>query len=76
MWAGNEKQSNWSGLMSFLPVDIVLLLLIGLGETLANEMCKRIMVLDGAMGTMIQGHNLTEEQFRGKRRRSVLCLLI
>uniref|UniRef100_A0A1X7U4P4 Methionine synthase n=1 Tax=Amphimedon queenslandica TaxID=400682 RepID=A0A1X7U4P4_AMPQE len=38
----------------------------GLGETLANEMCKRIMVLDGAMGTMIQGHNLTEEQFRGE----------
>jgi 5-methyltetrahydrofolate--homocysteine methyltransferase len=28
---------------------------------------KRIMVLDGAMGTMIQRHTLTEEDFRGER---------
>ena len=59
-------------------MDIVLLLLIGLGETLANEMRKRIMVLDGAMGTMIQGHNLTEEQFRNLEVRgeglSCVCL--
>lgn len=27
----------------------------------------RILVLDGAMGTMIQDHKLTEEEFRGKR---------
>lgn len=27
----------------------------------------RILVLDGAMGTMIQGYNLSEEDFRGKR---------
>ena len=26
---------------------------------------KRIMVLDGAMGTMIQGFGLTEEDYRG-----------
>lgn len=26
---------------------------------------KRILVIDGAMGTMIQGYNLTEEDFRG-----------
>ena len=28
---------------------------------------ERILVLDGAMGTMIQGHRFTEEQFRGTR---------
>ena len=28
---------------------------------------KRILILDGAMGTMIQQHRLTEEDFRGKR---------
>ena len=28
---------------------------------------NRILVLDGAMGTMIQRHNLTEEDFRGER---------
>ena len=28
---------------------------------------NRILVLDGAMGTMIQQHRLTEEDFRGKR---------
>ena len=28
---------------------------------------ERILVLDGAMGTMIQGHRFTEEQFRGER---------
>ena len=37
----------------------------GLGEILAAEMRNRIMVLDGAMGTMIQSYYLTEEQFRG-----------
>jgi 5-methyltetrahydrofolate--homocysteine methyltransferase len=28
---------------------------------------ERLVILDGAMGTMIQGHALTEEQFRGER---------
>ncbi|MFT7668441.1 MAG: 5-methyltetrahydrofolate--homocysteine methyltransferase [Planctomycetota bacterium] len=28
---------------------------------------KRILVIDGAMGTMIQGHTLEEEDFRGER---------
>lgn len=28
---------------------------------------RRILILDGAMGTMIQQYNLTEEDFRGKR---------
>lgn len=33
-------------------------------ETLANE---RILILDGAMGTMIQRHKLTEADYRGER---------
>ena len=28
---------------------------------------KRILLLDGAMGTMIQGHGLTEQDYRGDR---------
>ena len=28
---------------------------------------SRIMILDGAMGTMIQAHDFSEEQFRGER---------
>ena len=33
-------------------------------ETLVRE---RILILDGAMGTMIQQYNLTEEDFRAER---------
>jgi len=36
-------------------------------ETLRNALNNRILVLDGAMGTMIQRHNLTENDYRGKR---------
>jgi 5-methyltetrahydrofolate--homocysteine methyltransferase len=35
--------------------------------TLDALLAKRILVLDGAMGTMIQRHRLTEEDFRGAR---------
>ncbi len=34
---------------------------------LYQELEKRILVLDGAMGTMIQNYNLTEKDFRGER---------
>src|ERR1700694_1551637 len=34
---------------------------------LERLLSQRILVLDGAMGTMIQRHRLTEEDFRGKR---------
>ncbi|MES2621250.1 MAG: methionine synthase [Bacteroidota bacterium] len=34
---------------------------------LTEEIEKRILVLDGAMGTMIQRYTLTEEDFRGER---------
>ena len=32
-----------------------------------RALAKRILILDGAMGTMIQRHKLTEEDFRGER---------
>ena len=34
---------------------------------LKNALSQRILVLDGAMGTMIQSHNLSEADFRGDR---------
>ncbi|HAD97211.1 MAG TPA: 5-methyltetrahydrofolate--homocysteine methyltransferase [Cryomorphaceae bacterium] len=36
-------------------------------ERLKQEASKRILVLDGAMGTMIQGFKPTEEDYRGER---------
>ena len=37
-----------------------------MGTLLAEEMKKRIMILDGAMGTMIQTYKFGEEDFRGE----------
>ncbi len=34
---------------------------------LGEHLSRRILVLDGAMGTMIQGYGLVEEDFRGRR---------
>mgnify|MGYP001389519322 CR=1 FL=1 len=36
-------------------------------DLLKDLLSKRILVLDGAMGTMIQRHNLKEEDFRGEK---------
>jgi 5-methyltetrahydrofolate--homocysteine methyltransferase len=36
-------------------------------QTLRDLLAKRILIIDGAMGTMIQRYKLTEEQFRGDR---------
>jgi 5-methyltetrahydrofolate--homocysteine methyltransferase len=36
-------------------------------QELKDILCKRIMVIDGAMGTMIQRYKLSEEDFRGER---------
>lgn len=36
-------------------------------EQLEKILSQRIMIIDGAMGTMIQKHKLTEEDFRGER---------
>ena len=35
--------------------------------TLNEEVRQRILILDGAMGTMIQQYNLSEVDFRGER---------
>jgi len=35
--------------------------------SVVKELEQRILVLDGAMGTMIQNHSLNEEDFRGER---------
>ena len=39
-------------------------------EELRRLLQQRILVLDGAMGTMIQRYQLSEEEFRGERYRS------
>ena len=36
-------------------------------STLLNSLEERILLLDGAMGTMIQGYGLTEDDYRGER---------
>lgn len=38
-------------------------------KTISQIVSDRILILDGAMGTMIQQYNLTEEDFRGERLR-------
>ena len=39
-------------------------------DALHERLQERVLVLDGAMGTMIQRHKLTEDDFRGERFRS------
>ena len=36
-------------------------------KTIAELVRERILILDGALGTMIQKYNLSEEDFRGER---------
>jgi 5-methyltetrahydrofolate--homocysteine methyltransferase len=35
--------------------------------TLSQALAERILILDGAMGTMIQAHQLSESDYRGTR---------
>jgi 5-methyltetrahydrofolate--homocysteine methyltransferase len=42
-------------------------------ETLRKILNEKILVLDGAMGTMIQRYRLSEEDFRGERFKDHLC---
>ena len=44
-------------------------------QTLQEIIKKRILVLDGAMGTMIQQENLTEEDFRGQEFQNIPGLM-
>lgn len=39
---------------------------IDIFEELSETLNKRIMIIDGAMGTMIQRYRLTEEEYRGE----------
>ena len=49
-------------------------------EELPKLLKKKILVLDGAMGTMIQAEKLTEEDYRGERfkdhKKSLLEIMI
>src|ERR1700743_2914000 len=38
-----------------------------LNMSIREELQKRVLIIDGAMGTMIQRYQLTEEDFRGNR---------
>ena len=42
--------------------------------TFRDAIRQRILVLDGAMGTMIQSYNLSEDDFRGDLMRDAACL--
>ena len=44
-----------------------------MNKTIKEILKDRILVLDGAMGTMIQRYNLTEEDYRGNRFKSSNC---
>ena len=44
-------------------------------KTIQEQINERILVLDGAMGTLIQQYGLTEEDFRGERFRKVPGML-
>jgi 5-methyltetrahydrofolate--homocysteine methyltransferase len=44
-------------------------------QALLDALAQRILVLDGAMGTMIQQYQLTEEQYRGERFRDFAHLV-
>lgn len=46
-------------------LEILSLSIADLGQSLADSLKTKILVLDGAMGTMIQLKNLEEEDFRG-----------
>ena len=37
------------------------------GQAFVRALGERILILDGAMGTMIQRYKLSEEDFRGER---------
>ena len=43
--------------------------------SIERDLMKRILVLDGAMGTMIQTHTLEEEDFRAQRFKDHPCTL-
>ncbi|RLD94470.1 MAG: 5-methyltetrahydrofolate--homocysteine methyltransferase, partial [Bacteroidetes bacterium] len=43
------------------------------GKEIASLLKERVLVLDGAMGTMIQRYKLSEADYRGERFRNHPC---
>ena len=52
---------------TLLKIDGMTLPAYTRAQQLPGILAKRIAILDGAMGTMIQRFKLTEEQYRGER---------
>ncbi len=52
------------------PIHIFILLHSGM-QSIEQLAAERILILDGAMGTMIQGYGLTEDDFRGSQFRHI-----
>lgn len=48
---------------------------MSVNTTIREILNQRIMIIDGAMGTMIQTYNLTEEQYRGERFKDIEQLI-
>lgn len=77
----NRQAENVSGLLPFTCSKVVPVWSAGIvplgdvegarvsnrTEALHQQLAKRIMVLDGGMGTMIQSYRLSEKDFRGER---------
>ncbi len=77
----NRQAENVSGLLPFTCSKVVPVWSAGIvplgdvegarvsnrTEALHQQLAKRIMVLDGGMGTMIQRYRLSEKDFRGER---------
>lgn len=60
-------------LVTCLLASYVLYLVSKYSMSIREELQKRILVIDGAMGTMIQAYQLTEEDFRGERFKNHPC---
>ncbi|MBI9032882.1 MAG: homocysteine S-methyltransferase family protein, partial [Bacteroidales bacterium] len=46
-----------------------------MNNNIKEEVKKRVLILDGAMGTMIQRHQLKEEDYRGEQFKDWSCSL-
>ncbi|MCL6460326.1 5-methyltetrahydrofolate--homocysteine methyltransferase [Flavobacterium micromati] len=53
--------------MSTISKDILGVVPVGKSELIQEAIKKNILILDGAMGTMLQRYNFSEEDFRGER---------
>ena len=65
---GSDNISSYQDMLIFnLPTSSVSISLAGMKLDLESLLGQRIVVLDGAMGTLIQAHRLDEAGFRGDR---------